>query len=659
MKRLRLVLIALFCGASMACAADVPATRLQATILPGIEQRTYTWQVTPVGDTAQLLTLFCRSCRTLNDDGDGVPLVTVLRDTLGDIEPENDRVSYVWLLSYARPNAGQRVLSAVPFFYWRVADGSKSVSSGDTAPLLNLTAPQRPVASDIGRNLLQWTMLDPMTTPIRATSRAYRTNEVDHARLHLEEAISYLRNAPTGTSDNALTETQLNTVIARLALRKRVLGGFVPEGRAARVGQEDGFEQERIRSRNWELLRQCAERTGLIFESVDIAGNAGQYGILWFPLDESLQAGGTSLGAVWKLLNIKNPWRDSRLRHGAKADELRSPWPGQQYDRSLDENGSLLPAGVQGARQVRLVPLAVYSLNYPKLPLLLVDFRDKLHIRRHEMTQRTINEITAGVIGISHVTNWYYYVGADLYNFITARHGAAVNQAARLDCYSQFRVELALDHQLDPALRKEMEQRIESLAVNPLEAAPDREIELAQMRYSRLQAEAQDGGRLLVRLDRDRRAELAGFGKTRRARVAYSLLHDASFGLYTHRAQKDVTNVAVLDRERRIQHHLNFLDSLVESGTRPEVAYDRSRIEASLNKLSGLMFGVHAPELRAHAEATIRRLQGLSQDAGLQVEYELALAALKPDMQSRIAVSAHHPAAATRTLALAGMESHK
>jgi hypothetical protein len=71
------------------------------------------------------------------------------------------------------------------------------------------------------------------------------------------------------------------------------------------------------------------------------------------------------------------------------------------------------------------------------------------------------------------------------------------------------------------------------------------------------------------------------------------------------------------------------------------------------------MFGVHAPELQAHAEATIRRLQGLSQDAGLQVEYELALAALKPDMQSRIAVSAHHPAAATRTLALAGMESHK
>ncbi len=92
-------------------------------------------------------------------------------------------------------------------------------------------------------------------------------------------------------------------------------------------------------------------------------------------------------------------------------------WHGSVYERSVTANGDLLPADESGVSTVRLVPLGVYSLNYPKMPLLLIDFRDKLHVRRHELAQRSINEITSGVIGISHFTNWYYYVGADLYDF--------------------------------------------------------------------------------------------------------------------------------------------------------------------------------------------------------------------------------------------------
>ncbi len=654
MRRLRLTLVALFYSATMVRAADVPQTQLQTTVLRETNHTVYYWQSADVGNSAQLLTLFCHSCQAVDNTQKSVPLVAVLRDTLGDDDPQNNRIYYVWLLSYARPNLGQRLLSAVPFFYWRVADGSKSVGAHDTAPLLDLTAPQHPVMSEIGRNVVQWTMLDPLTTPVRATSRAYRTNEIDHERLHLEEAVSYLRNAPAGETDSELTQIQLNTVIARLEMRKRLLGGLVPERRAAEMGQEDGFEQENIRSRNWELLRQCAEKTGLIFEAVDVAGNAGQYAVLWFPLDQSAQNGGTSLTAVWKLLNIKNPWTDLRLKQ----------WSGPQYDRWLDENGSLLPRGEhpeqQRARQVRLVPLAVYSLNYPKLPLQLVDFRDKLHIRRHEMTQRTINEVTAGVIGISHFTNWYYYVAADLYDFITARHGAAMNQTARLDCYSQFRVELALDHQLDPALRNEMERRVESMAVNPLEAAPGREMELAQTRYLRLQTEAQDG-HLASRLDKDRRSELARFGENRPARITFNLLHYATFGAYTHRVAKDTGNLAMLDRDRRIEYHLNFLDSLVQTGTQPEVVYDSSRIEASVGELSSLMPGVRAPEVRAHVEATLARLKGLTQDEGLQADCSLAMAALERDSRATVAASAPGPATVTRTVALVetGAESHK
>ncbi|MBV9759237.1 MAG: hypothetical protein JO340_01625 [Acidobacteriaceae bacterium] len=611
----------LLCGATACVAADVPDQRPQTAAPRENGRSTYYWQSKSIGDTAQLLTLFCHSCRLGQEDGD-VPLVAVLRDTVGDNNPENDRVTYVWLLTYARLNAGQRLLSAVPFFYWRVGSGSKS--GKDTAPLMDLTAPMHPVLSEISRDLLQWTTLDPLTMPVRASSRAYRTNSNDYERLHLQEAIGYLRQAPYSDSSSELTHSELDTVIARLELRTRLLGGFASQRQAERFGAAAGFEQERIRSRNWELLRQCAERTGLLFEPLTLAGTSDQYAVLWLRLGASPPVSGVSLGPVWKLLNIKDPWEDERVRN----------WRGPVFMRALDESGSFAPDGFPGARQARLMPLAVYSLNYPKLPLLLVDFRDKLHVRRHEMTQRAINEITSGVIGISHFTNWYYYVAADLYDFVVSRHGAAMDTSARLDCYSQFRVELALDHSLNSDLRSDIQIRVNSLAINPLEGAVDREVQVAKTRYELLEAMS-DGGKFLAdRIDKERRAELADFGESKKARAAQTLLHDATFGVYTHRVKSDFANLAELERERRIQYQLNFLDSLAQAGPRPEVIYESSRIRASVNELSGLMAGVRSKPVRAHAATTLAEIQKNSADAELQSDCSFALAALKGNVGS-------------------------
>jgi hypothetical protein len=629
--RMRLVICKLIllwiCGALLCVAADAPSERLQTAIVRENNRSTYYWQSKSVEGTAQLLTLFCRACRAGKTDGD-VPLVAVLRDTLGDRNPENDRVTYVWLLSYAHLNMGQRLLSAVPFFYWRVGDGSRS--GRDTAPLMDLTAPQHPVLSEVSRDLLQWTALDPLITPVRASTRAYRTNSTDYERLQLEEAIGYLRQAPVSDTEPALTPTELDTVIARLELRKRLLGGLVSERRAAQFGAEAGYEEERIRSKNWELLRQCAERTGLLFEPLTVTGTSDEYAILWFRAGATEPVTGVSLDPVWKLLNIRNPWEDERLRapHGPR------------YIRTVDESGSLVPSDAPGAQKVQLAPLAVYGLDYPKLPLLLVDFRDKQHVRRHEMTQRAINEITSGVIGISHFTNWYYYVAADLYDFVVSRHGAAMDKAARLDCYSQFRVELALDHSLDADLRSDIQRRVASLALNPLEAAPDREVQVALARYARLQAEAEDGGPLTARIETQRRAELAAFGESKKAHVAKTLLHDATFGLYTHRAKIGRNNLATLERDRRVEYQLNFLDSLVRAGTEPEVAYASSRIRASVDELSGLLPEISATTVRAHAAGTLERLEKLSKDAELQNDCTFALAALKRTSGSVRAASA-------------------
>jgi hypothetical protein len=565
----------------------------------------YYWRTTPVGDSAQLLTLFCRACGVFKDPEEDVPLVSALRDTLGDQSGENDRVTYVWLLTYARPRMGQRVLSAIPFFYWRISKGSKSVSKHDTGPFMDLSAPENPMMLQVSRNLLQWTAFDPMMTPVRASTHAYGTNRQEDDRLHIEEAISYLRQAPVSDDSTALTQVQLDTVIGKLKLREILLGGLGTENQAARVGMQSDFEQERIRSRNRELLRQWAEKTGLIFEPLNLNGNQAHFAILWFPQSESAGPENLSLQSIWKLLAIRNPWTDERLKN----------WKASVYDRTFDKNSS-----------VSVIPLAVYSLDYPKQPLILMDFRHKLSMRRREVAQRSVNELITGVLGISHFADWYFYIAFDLHRFIVGRRGAALDEASRLDCYSDFRVNLALDRTIDPSLKKDMETRIRWLAVNPLEATPQREIQNAIARYKLLEKAADDGD-LMARVDQEHRFELSSFGESEKTKLAKSMLHVSTLGFYKQQAKSD--DIFLLDHERRVAYQLSFLDSLIQPQTPPEISYDSGRIKSSVRELSNLMPSIAAPAVRSHAEATVEHLKNLSKDDDLRTDCTTALVLMK------------------------------
>lgn len=625
----RVISVVLLCACAIAAPAENPPQRLQSTSQLDTSKAAYYWISNSFTNTSQLLTLICRECVSGKEGWEDLPLISVLRDTLGDDSLENDRITYVWLLTSSQLGIGQKLLSTVPFFYWRVGDGAKSVSSRDLTPLINLNAPQHPVLSALSRNLIQWTAFDPLARGVRATSRSFWANQVDYERLHLEAAISYLRKAPVSNASSALTAQELNTVMARLELRKSILGGLVDDSHAARFGEENSYEDERIRSRNWEILRQLAEKTGLYFEGVNLAGAQNQHAILWFPVGGSLPASGTSLKPIWKILNIKDPWTDRRL---SQQQHL-------SYFRAVDENGALLPEGETGSRQITLVPLGVYSLNYPRQPLLLVDFRDKLRVRRHEMAQRSINEITAGVIGISHFANWYYYAGAMAYNMVWSRRGIAVDQDARLDCYSQFRAELALDHQLDPALRRELQNRAESLAVNPLAASAARETEMARAHFAQLQEQSGEGSALAVRLEKERRAELADFGESTKSGVMHNILHMGTLGMYTHRVKPEQLTFAALDEERRLRYHLQFLDSVVKNGTEPEVAFDSVQIESSILDLQDLMPGIHSPQVKSHAVATLERLKSLSRNERVQADCAVAIIAFRQDGKSVRAIS--------------------
>ena len=67
---------------------------------------------------------------------DEVPLVSVLRDTLGDDIPENDKLTKVWLLSHTKPTIAQRLAAFVPFLYTRTSNKNNVGDNNRPSPVL-------------------------------------------------------------------------------------------------------------------------------------------------------------------------------------------------------------------------------------------------------------------------------------------------------------------------------------------------------------------------------------------------------------------------------------------------------------------------------------------------------------------------------------------
>ena len=160
----------------------------------------------------------------------------------------------------------------------------------------------------------------------------------------------------------------------------------------------------------------------------------------------------------------------------------------------------------------------------------------------------------------------------------------------------------------------------------------------AQVRYTRLEEESGSGGRLATLVDQQRRAEIAQFGKSNGRLDADLLMHTATLGIYHDRAPRSTDNLAKLDVYRRVQYQLNFLDSLNEAGTQPEVAYDATRLQASVDQLSSLMPEVDSPRMREHVVATLQKLRSISRSSELQADCSNAIASLTklPTMERRL-----------------------
>jgi hypothetical protein len=522
---------------------------------------------------AELVTIRARlgdDAATPSGDEQWVPLVSVLRDTLGDEISENDRLRYVWPLTYTRPTFKQRLSGAVPFLYTRV--GNRKSFSGKTPPaVLDLASPDRELWNKIFLTALRSMLLDPYGMPIKASGRSYQQNISDYRKSHIIRALSVLALYESVEGPAAFSESELAEIQARLRLTDKTFGAFLGDLNLQRFNEKQITQALDERGHNWELLRQRAEAESLYFEPLQMPDGSTTHALLWVARPDLEAKGNQPFNQ--RFLNISSPWTDKRLLN----------WQGHVELRYFDAESRVVSADTPGARAVEMIPLALYGLDNPKIPMVLVDFRDTLNPKKREMSRRVLEDVTSSVLSLSSFGEPAYFLGRSVFDFVTGRRGIDINQPSRLRTYSQLKLLLSLNDSLDPELRKQIDVRIEKVSLNPLENDLAAESKLAVEQYDALLAYAKRADGLPAKLDRDRRAELVPLEHGKAERVLFRLGNILSFGKYTHREKAvPVTVNDRLDIARRLRYHTRFLLQVAGSTPRIEVIWDLEEVRRSL-----------------------------------------------------------------------------
>jgi len=522
-----------------------------------------------VAGGAELITVHAKlaGLESPNDDN-WVPLVSILRDTLGDNNPENNRLRYVWPLTYTRPTTKQRLAAAIPFFYGRV--GNKEELTKTPPPAMDLAAPESEVWDKIFWTALQTILFDPYGTPIKASASTYRRNTNDYRRSHIIRALSVLALYQAVKGEAAFTPSEMSTIQARLLLTEKMFGGLVDDSNLQNYYARKTAEARDERGHNWELLRQRAESESLYFEPLLMPDGSATHALLWVAKRDLIKQQGNRYSS--RFLNIASPWTDKRLLN----------WKGYVDTRYFDAENHLVDSNTPGAEAVEMIPLGLYGLDNPKIPMLLVDFRDSYNPKKREMSRRVLNDITRNVLSLSKFGSLPYFLGRTVFDFITGRRGMDVNQPSRLATYSQLKLLLALNTSMEPELRSQVGTQLEKVALNPFENDLNAEAKIARAQYDALMLFAKDPNGLAAKVERDRRAELLPMEHGDKAQFGFSLLHVLSFGKYVHREALTDDMESRLDVARRLEYHTRFLQQIAKSSAEIDITWNLEEVKRSL-----------------------------------------------------------------------------
>ena len=545
---------------------------------------------------AELITVHAKLAGLESTEKDNwVPLVSILRDTLGDNIAENNRLRYVWPLTYTRPTTKQKLAAAIPFFYARVGNKEKLTRVPPAA--MDLASPESQVWDKIFWTALQGILLDPYGTPIKASTSSYRRNTSDYRRSHIIRALSVLALYEAVKGESAFTPAEMATIQGRLLLTEKTFGGLVDDSNLQSYYAKQTTQTRDERGHNWELLRQRAESESLYFEPLTMPDGSATHALLWVAKRDLIKQQGSRFSG--RFLNIANPWTDKRLLS----------WKGYVETRYFDSENHPVDSQAPGAEAVEMIPLGLYGLDNPKIPMLLVDFRDSYNPKKREMSRRVLNDVTRNVLSLSKFGNLPFFLGRTVFDFVTGRRGMDFNQPSRLATYSQLKLLLALNTSMDPELRSEVSGRIEKISLNPFENDLNAEAHIATEQYKALVAFARDPNGLAAKVERDRRAEMTSQEHGGKAQFAFRLLNVLSFGKYVHREELTDDMEDRLDIARRINYHTRFLQQIAKSSADIDVTWNLEDVKRSVRFIAN-----HGSEARGNAAAATAKIFARTKD---------------------------------------------
>ena len=527
-------------------------------------------EATPFSNGSELLTVFVALPADQSLHYREMPVLSVVRDTLGSSDPKNERLRDVWLLTAGRPSPIHSVESAVPFVYW--LHTPRPSSSIQPVHLLDFGSPVRQTESAVAGLIVQGELLDPEGRALRTTSRSYRMNGAEDSSARASQAIAALADAEQDPSTSPDVADDLARLHARLLLSNSLLGGLVRDQRLLQYHDRQQTEREMSRGHNWDLLRQAAEADKLYFEPLSVDGGEPSWAMLWVRRADLAQEP-RRFNA--KLLHIANPFHDGCI----------ASWRGYSEQWWFDANGRHVDDETPGAVRDQVIPLALYSLDDPRMPLLLIDFQNGGAPRRRESAGQAADDVTRGLLGWTPITNWYYFMARTGVMFVLHRQGEVSDRTARVRAWAQLSYALSAGGDIRPGLREALQQHVHAPVFDPQHEKVDAEAALAWNRW-RLLTGAESPVPKLV--EARRRAELAALEHNHLARFGFLTLHAATLGAYEHRDDtSDMTDR--LAWARQVRWNRDYLSRVAGSPRPVELTWDADHVLASVADMNRLL----------------------------------------------------------------------
>ena len=548
---------------------------------------------------AEIYTIFARLGKpdeSGNFDGGELPLVSILRDTLGDNRAENDRFRYVWMLTYTRPSFLQRLTAFVPFFYLHASNKSR-FGNEPPPPIADLSPPGKNGFNKLVITLLTKFILGELGFLAKAPVQQNSQNTSNYRKSAIAGALTVLSLYQEFHGEKLLSDDELKAIQAKLQLTGKSFGGHLSSDYLPRVYDKEIAKSIDTRGHNWELLRQYAESQGLYFEPLKMSDGTARQAIVWVAESDLLANKGKKFDG--RFLNFKDPWSDTKLLN----------WKGYSEVRWFDADNRPVEPGTQNAQSKRLIPLALYGLDHPKIPIILVDFRNNANPKLRELSHRVLTDVIADTLSPVNIGDLPYFAARMFYNFLTGRRGADINQPSRLRSYEQLKLMILLDASLDAGFKNEIKRRVETESINPLENDMATEARIAKKQYENLIAYAKRPDGLAAKLGDDRREEMLRLKHGGKQQVLFSTAHLFSLGLYTHREKATPELNAAMDMRRQLEYHERVVRQVAYLSVLPEFDSDADALRRSLKFISE-----NGNAAKAKTSASIARIFSLTRD---------------------------------------------